>query len=165
VNAVSRDSRGGQVYFDLRKRAKVDGRPVAELLTLYALEAHVLHQRQRRHTYPLDSRPQTGLLEAPSRRQLGVSANPGAIPLEFLVIRREPNRVRSEPPAVLGLRLGGISRAQVGRIKRLWRASPVDNPEAGRSFCSAAAVAFHDVEIHSGHCEDELFLVVPYDLD
>ena len=38
MNAVSRDNRAGQVYLDLRKKAKTEGRPVAELLTLYALE-------------------------------------------------------------------------------------------------------------------------------
>ena len=38
MNAVSRNNRAGQVYLDLRKKAKAEGRPVAELLTLYALE-------------------------------------------------------------------------------------------------------------------------------
>ncbi len=38
MNTVSRHSRAGQVFGDLRKKAKEQSRPVSELLTLYALE-------------------------------------------------------------------------------------------------------------------------------
>jgi hypothetical protein len=38
VNALRRSDRAGQAFLDLRKKANTERRPVAELLTLYALE-------------------------------------------------------------------------------------------------------------------------------
>jgi hypothetical protein len=38
VIAPSRDTQEGRIYFDLRQKAKADGRDLAEYFTLYALE-------------------------------------------------------------------------------------------------------------------------------